>query len=454
MSWDPITSNTGLTPTDLNKVFNRLQGQIDALNASTDGSVTVYNATNCSGLNKGQLVAFVGGSFVPAQPTWTLDAITGHVVPSTQAYVVGMVYTAPDTNGGAQIAIAGVIRDTDLIPAGSAGAYYLAADGAQQLNPPNGMLPVFCGYKTQANMYVLRPNAPEYAGHRHTEYTLTSGTYTSGGNTYNFTNDPLCSSLVTAIPNDAIVATVANKVTGVSVSGSILTFTDITAGSGDVLSGAKLFVTNSLVSADGAIRAVAPADGNATIKVTKAFGTVYLDNDYPITNVGNGGTCVAGISRGGVTVAPVINQINGAGGINATTSNGICMISDVTSGTYIDFQTINANNVLIGATANDALITFPEGVNASLLGIVRLPPRQEGSWTFQIYTWAVDSNTALNVSATMLIPTSGGSYTTSSGSGTTNNGSFTAPGGTLVQATLYNSGTAVRLQAAGAYIIS
>ena len=415
----------------------------------------LYTANNCAGLVKGQLVAFSGGNFIAAQPTWEIEDATGRPTPSAAAYVVGMLYESPDANGTARILVSGVITDVSLIPQGANGPYYLNSDGALQAGVPNGVLPVFCGYKPQADVFIFRPAAPEYTGHRHIEYTLSGGVFTSGANTYNFSSDSICTALLTAMPADTVVAVANNQVTGISVSGSLLTFTDIPS-STTISSGARIFATNSLVSTDSEVRAVAPAAGNSTLKVTKAFGTVYIDTDYPTTPTTNGGVCVAGISRDGITTAPVVNQLTGAGNITITNSSGIYTISDIPAGSYLDFQTINANNVLVGANATDALLTFPEGVSASVLGVCRLPALTSGAWQFKVFAWPTSSGGAgLNAAVNMLIPPAnlGDVPTTVSSGGVVNSTTFVGSGGALVQAVLSTSAGA-QLSAAGVYLTS
>lgn len=415
---------------------------------------TTVVAAGLSGCIRGQVVAYVGDKFVPAAAGWYQEA-DGSLRPALSSYVYGVLISSVDSSGYGTILTSGIITDTGIISAmcGSAapavGPYYLGTDGRVTFGVPEGLLPVFCGYYSGSG-FNFRPAAPEYDGHRHTNYPLSAGLFNSAG-AYAGTSDAIYTQITAALPPESVVVLHSGAIL---TSGSDYTFSNgqlTIPAAGSMSTGYTICGINPLMGTNPEVRAIAPAVGNNVISATKVYGTVYLDTSYPETRVSSGGVCVAGISREGITTAPVVNDIKYTGAMTVVSSGGIYTIStDAPEGSYLDFQTINANNVLVGATTSDTLLTFPEGIAASVLGIVRLPMRNAGSWTFKVFTWP---STGLATSITVINPPTsfGGALTSITSSGTANTTDFVGVGGALVRATLIGSGA--QIQAAGVYLV-
>ena len=456
MSWNPIEDGvTGLNAADLNPILNDLSEQISALAVLADSNKIAYRAAGCAGLSKGTVVAFDGTKFAAAEPVWTIDPSSGRTIPSPLSYVVGILTSDVAADGTADLLVSGIINITESSNDNESGPVYLTSGGGLARGVPTGVLPVCCGYRIENDRLIFRPCAPDYTGHRHTEYTLSVGSWST--NVYTYTNDTTCAAILAAVPTNSIVCIADGVIRNFTVDAAnkTLTISGISASPTEV----KLFATTSLVSNDAEVRAIAPADGNNLLKVTKAFGTVYLDTELtPVASGNNNGTCVASITRSGIQTADVVNTLTAGGHISITGTNGNYTISDEAVGAYLDFQTINANNVLVGATANDAILTFPAGISSSVLGIVRLPTLSVGKvWSFRVFVWTTSGSTA-GLTADVKIqtpPTAPGQAlpvaTTKEGV-TINTGVLTASGNSLIQITLASTGTQVQVIAAGVYI--
>ena len=426
---------------------------------------TTISDTGFTGCVRGQLVAHVNGKYTPAYAAWERLA-DGSLRPSASSYVCGILITSPDVSGNGTLLTFGTVTDPSILSvifgtsAPAEGGYYLTTDGKVSAGVIPGLLPVYCGTVTASGKFIFRPAAPEYGGHRHTNYPL-SGALFSGSQYDPNRTDTTFTQMLNGLPPQAL--TVLSG--GVLLKGG----SENEAGTDYYTSGGFLFISGASVNAEGytvcgvnpligtnpEIRAIAPAAGNSTTQVTQLYGTVYIDNDYPEANtVSSGGRCVAEISKAGVTYAPVVNEIRKAGGIDIKNNGGIVTISDRAVAQYIDFQTINANNVLVGATTEDVLLTFPSGVAASVLGVCRLPALSEGQWKFQVFAWP-NTSTTLNINAsvkTITAPTAVGEPVTSSTSGgTVNDTVFYASGGALVH-TVLSTNAGAQVVAAGVYI--
>jgi hypothetical protein len=184
-----------------------------------------------------------------------------------------------------------------------------------------------------------------------------------------------------------------------------------------------LFCTSPIATVNPEITAITPANGNEILQLSRAFGTVYVDTEYPVVSTTPTGTCITGISKSGIGTAPVIHSLTGALGVTVTGSNGELTVSNNFYSAYIDAQTLNANNVLIGSgEANDPLITFPAGIASSIVCIARLPHRQSDTWSFQVFVWETGGGASLTGSS-MRILTPGSTSSISSDSTST----FTIP---------------------------
>lgn len=349
------------------------------------------NETGLQNCARKDFVAFepTALNFVKAAAAWAVDAADGSLTPAASAYVAGVLSTDPDSSGTGTIITDGVLAASDVfIDNSGPGDYYLKNNGMAVKGVPAGMLPVYCGTLTASGNFILRPSAPEFRGHRHTNHQLT-GDWTSGNDGYVYDEagtDTIATNILAAVPRIAL---------SVIKNGELLTADDY-----DVINGKLVLVhnpgnadivictINPLIATDSEVRAISPAAENNIISVGKAYGTVYLDTEFPVVSTENTGTCVTSISKSGISTAPVVHSITAGGGTTITETNGVYTITNTGVGsTYIDFQTINANNVLVGGAATDALITFPAGLaDASFIGIARIPAADQ-SWSIKVFLW-------------------------------------------------------------------
>jgi len=116
--------------------------------------------------------------------------------------------------------------------------------------------------------------------------------------------------------------------------------------------------------------------------------------------ISSGGMAVARIENGQLVTTPVINGFSSTGlGVDINVDNGIATIEATGLSHYLDLQTINANNVLIGGAINDSLITFPAGIASSIIGLVRLP-HQIPAEGIRLFVWAIGSVSGLSAAIT------------------------------------------------------
>lgn len=355
------------------------------------------NETGLQNCAKGDFVAYdqTTNSYVRGAAAWKVDANDGSLSPAYSAYVIGVLTSTPDASGIGIITTDGTLTASDVnIDNTGAGDYYLKNNGQAVLGVPEGMLPVYCGTLTASGNFVLKPAAPEYRGHRHTNYELT-GTWTaqtSGDMHYVYDAagyDYTATNLLSAVPSTALT---------VVKNGELLEQSEYAVIDGELFLAQNpgnativICTINPLIATDSEVRAVAPVAGNSIVLVSKAYGTIYLDTDFPITTTdANNGTCITDISNSGISTGSVVNTINGGGGIDVTISGGTATVSSpIVANTLVDFQTVNASNVLIGNTADGALITFPQGLNSSVLCLARVPHRGSGTWTVTVFLWLI-----------------------------------------------------------------
>ena len=365
---------------------------------------TVINETKLQDCAWKQFVAFDPSTnkFAPAAAYWTINASDGSVRPSPLAYVVGVLNSVPDASGNGTILTDGVINVSSIsIEDNGPGDYYLHNNGTVVKGVPAGLLPVYCGTLTDSGNFILRPSAPEYEGHRHTRYQLTEGFSQSSdvadmSYVYNGDDDATFNNIISAIPlialsvikNGVMLNTDAYAVVNNKLYLSTYVSTDVV----------EICTINPLIATNSEVRAIAPATGNNIISVSKAYGTVYLDTVFPrlATDGELTGNCVTAINKGGIAIAPVVHQLTAGGGIdivpmvsgNNTIPGSYRIDNSYIAATLIDFQTINANNVLIGGTATDAIITFPAGLYSSFVGIARVPYTVSASgWPIKVFLW-------------------------------------------------------------------
>ena len=373
----------------------------------------------------GPLVAYdaAANQYIPAAATWTISNTDGAIIPSNSAYVSGIVLPADvgqGLSGERRVLLSGVINSTDpvfanLFASGERipGEYFLKDNGELVLGAPEGMLPVYCGYLTASGNFIFRPQAPDYRGHHHTAYKLDNDLWTTSGSGYTYAdvttadntqtvNDATALQILTALPVSAVSlvkdSTILQRGTDYTISddGTLwLASSAYSASANYYLCGLY-----PLVTTDADIRSIALASGNNTISITKAYGTVYLDNTYPVISSSNAtGTCISEITKSGIKTAPVVNSIIAGAGTSITGNNGTYTISNtLIASTLIDFQTISANNVLIGGNSTDALITFPAATGSSIIGIARIPAAS-GDLSFKVFLY-VDSASAALLSTT------------------------------------------------------
>lgn len=328
----------------------------------------------------GTAVAHDGKNYIPANPYWTTNTANNQIEPAPAAYIVGILMSK-NTDGNGTLLLQGAITDASIIehltgdsyPA--CGEYYLAKDGTLKLGVDPLFLPVFCGTLIKTDLFIVNPKAPEFYGHSHALYPLTSGwagTSTTGYG-YKYNSDTTAERILSAVPAESIAV----------ISGGALM-----SSSGYTISGGALYVTNApgntavqlspinrLISTDPEIRSIAPADGNDVVKLSKVFGTVYIDTDFTTTeSTALSGKAVTSVDKSGVTIGDVVQKVEGGTGITVSDDgNGTVTIENTTISPYLDLQAINADNVLIGVGTGSALYTFPAGANSTLTGVIRLP---------------------------------------------------------------------------------
>lgn len=460
-----VDGSTPLNNAGLQPIIDALETRTETLQAAMMTHYDEGTVISDSGLQncaKGQLVAFdaTTNSYIPAQPDWTTDS-AGKIVPDTAAYIAGIVYTAPDISGVAQLLLSGVVDGSELGLA-TPGEYYLDVDGTLSQGVPIGKLPVYCGYLTARGVFVFRPASPVYDGHRHTQYQLTGGEWgeTTGGYVYDDANDPTCQTILSSLPVTSILVVSDGSFIG---NPTLTSNGQLKIASDTQPTDVTLFGVNPLATVNPEVTAVAPALGNNVVKATRTYGTVYLDTEYPVSDSNSlNGRCITSISRTGITTGPVVQQIVQGPGIEVVNNDGVYTLSAGWFSRYLDMQTINANNVLVGSTATDALITFPAGITSTLIGVVRVPA-SENPWTIHVFAWMLDAGGTLTGNILIQPPPTGGAAvsTTSeisiSGSGSAgaiiealSTNTYSAPGDSLVTITLTATpGTAIRLRAAG-----
>ena len=364
-------------------------------------TITETGLQNCA---KGDFVAYdpTIGAFVKAAAAWRISGDDNSLCPAYSAYVVGVLTSDPDTSGSGIVTTDGGLTSADVnIVNSGPGDYYLKNNGQAVNGVPEGMLPVYCGTLTASGNFILRPVAPEYRGHRHTNHKLT-GEWTSAGGWYIYDElgvDGTAANILASVPKVAL--SVVENGALLDEDGYDVVNGSLRLASNPANKDVVICTINPLIATDSEVRAIAPANGNNILKVSKAYGTVYLDTDFIQTvSEEHGGVCITGIDRAGITTDSVINTIIGNGGVNVEINNGTATITGDITYTRIDFQTVNANNVLIGNSNSDAYITFPAGIQSSVIGTARLPYKQSGTWTVTLFLWIVGGN-ASSLSATV-----------------------------------------------------
>lgn len=133
-------------------------------------------------------------------------------------------------------------------------------------------------------------------------------------------------------------------------------------------------------------------EGDRTVSISAGFVSGGL--------VTSGGRAVSTITSGGLIETNVVNQLNDGLGVDITqTAPGVFSIAANGLSRYLDMQTINANNVLIGGGINDSLVTFPAGIVSSIVGLVRLPHAVPAEG-IKLFVWLKSSSTNIgNLSA-------------------------------------------------------
>ena len=435
---------------------------------SSSTSNIIITTANTQGATIGTVVAFDPSQnlFVPAQPRWKRDLLTSRIIPDPLAYIAGIVYSTPDASGVASLLLTGAVEPGAMgqdFPSAN-GEYYLGPDGTlvESAALSAGSFPIYCGYCV-GGTFIFRPDSPAYAGHQHTQYTLSGGSW-SGSNgvwTYDYTNDTTCAQILNSLPLTSIVAICDNMlIKNLTVSDSSIVFNT----GAETQPTVSLYGINPFSTIVPEVTSIAPAQGNTVLKVTQAYGTVYLDTDFATTGTTfeqYTGTCITNFSRSGVSTGPVVQEILPGAGVDIVPNSdypGSYTINASWLSKYIDMQTINANNVLVGSTATDALITFPAGINSTLIGVVRVPA-SENDWTINVFAWMLDAGGSLTGSILIQPPPSGSaavSTTTSiSLSGSGNVGSitealsadtYTVPGDSLVTITLNATAPGIPIQ--------
>ena len=161
-------------------------------------------------------------------------------------------------------------------------------------------------------------------------------------------------------------------------------------------------ITDQTVAAPVASIIPGPGINASTISRTVTLSTIISG-----ATVSSGGVAVAAISNGAAVTCPVVNSITAGPGIAVNTTSGGAVISATGVANHLDFQIINANNVLIGGGYNDATITFPNNISgAAVVGTVRLPESLPSGG--QIFAWISDTSEDLTVSGAIIYSVSGG----------------------------------------------
>jgi hypothetical protein len=347
-----------------------------------------------------------------------LNTIDNRVEPAPSAYIAG-VLLSKTVDGTGTLLLQGAITDNTLIQtltgsnAPLPGEYYLAANGILQQGVDPNYLPVFCGTLVNANLFIVNPKAPEFYGHSHTLHLL-EGSWADDDSANGYEYDPT--------NEDTVAVKILNAVpvAGIAVlkNGSLL----LAGVDYDIIDNKLYLVTapgdavyqispiNRLVATDPEIRALAPADNNTIIRLSKVFGTTYIDTVFDTTeSTVTTGRALTSISASGVITGPVIQELTAGPGISISPAvNGKCSVTNTGNiSPYIDLQAINASNVLVGVSADDALFTFPAGTVSTLTGMVRLPESMNGRG-FRVFVWMLDEGGALTGDIKIQPPPTGG----------------------------------------------
>lgn len=356
----------------------------------------------------GMLLAYdsVNEQYIPASPAWTNDISTGAIIPAASAYIVGMLQTLNADRSGTLL-VSGVVTDGTLISAltgnnAANGGYYLSGNGVAAPGVPDGLLPVYCGTKVNANTFYLNPAPPIYGGHTHDLCLLdsTQGTWNESGTIFSATST--AAQILAGVPEESICllhnGAIVNSADYV-ISGSYITLSGGLTSVGTY----QLSPINRLIATQPEVQAVAPATTNDIIKTSRTFGTVYIDTDFNPTTTGVlTGSAVIAITSSGVSTGPVVQNVSAGAGIGvAPDGSGGVIVSANTYSDYLDLQVVNAHNVLIGNGINDPYITFPAmSGTADITGIVRLPANLGGK-TIQAFAWMQGPGGALSGSMSL-----------------------------------------------------
>ena len=357
----------------------------------------------------GMLLAYDSSAnqYIPANPAWVIDALTGGIKPAESAYIVGLLLSKNADNTGTLLT-RGVVTDSVkinyLTGSGASGSYYLVNGGTAVNVLPAGTLPVYCGTKIDANTFFLNPAPPVYGGHSHDLCLLdaSQGTWTNSGTVYTASSTSIASQIMVGVPTESI-AVIHNGALLLSGTDYSLSSNTLTLSGGLTSVGSyQLSPINRLIATDPEVRAIAPAADNDVLKTSKSFGTVYLDTNFTPVSTGQlPGTAVVGITNAGVSTGPVVQTLDQGTGIsiNSNGSGGYIINNDV-YGDYLDLQIINAHNVLIGNGVTDNLVTFPAGINSDITGLIRLPG-ERGGRVVRAFAWMVGAGGGLQGSMTV-----------------------------------------------------
>ncbi len=365
---------------------------------NTQGSIftDVGFSTDCA---KGTIVAYDDklGIYVPASAKWSTSyRQDGSVIPETTSYVVGVLISDVVRNGGT-VLCNGWTKDEELIQlltGGESGEYYLDVDGKAKSGRANiTTLPVYCfSYRksadaSDAGILVFDPQPPEYAGHSHGRYVLsTDWETTSTGSTITLPNssavydalskgNPECASLVKngmEVSPDLWSIEVTTEAATISVSFSVLQSDEFI-----------LHTITPFTAEEPIVRSVDVARGCKIIAADRDSGNVRLSlNEQAITRGRYTGSGVVALSNQEIEVGPVVQQIHAGPGITLSHYEDVDGLevpgSFVVSAEELikqehDMMLCNLDGVVLGSNSNSNSYVFPKGLTSKLHGSIRAP---------------------------------------------------------------------------------
>ena len=396
-----VDGKTKFNAADMNQIIGALTQRTDYLKSIINTTVDKngYTFTDngfTADCEKGTLVCYdpIEGRYQPASAIWDdSKGVASNLAPSYKAYVKGVVISDRSDDSTATVLCEGWLSDQAVINrllGGSkvSGNYYLQADGTLSTNIDENAPIVFCCTYTTSGRLFLSPTAPEVYGHAHSGVTIKGSSFTKVTNNhplyasnqtakyaYDTTNNEALSSLLTAAGDRAVLignGTVMNTGIWGYTAPYLYTYFDVATTDTYTLYGITPIMGDTSI-----VRGVRVDKENNILTADTYNNTVYLNTNFtPADTDDMTGVCVTQLSNSGVSTGPVVQELTAGSGLlikpnNTLGSYNISLTSVMD--TLLDMQLVNLNGAVVGESNSSIYITFPAGIDCSVVGGVRIP---------------------------------------------------------------------------------